>query len=232
MTRYRWLDVNWPLPMRSLALRMKERGFDSLSSHGFVVDKIREDFIEARYIEKVNYTDTVVDPFGNESFFERIEYRESSFRVSEASPGLELMNSPRSLQALLNRLSEISDFQASIVPLEVNVLAWTKELTDIWKVDSILDSMQISRLHLDSGIYAKVLISGECDVREASKRLTEERNYTLEKVRLRIVGKPKGTIILSSAGTVTISFDDVSDDLLFFLRVSLDAVMNQKSAFS
>lgn len=223
MTRYRWLDTSWSQSISQLALRMKNIGFHNNSSHGFVIDKLRESYIDARYIEKIDFTDTVVDPFGNERFFERVEYRESAFRVSSGVLGLELKNSPRSLQALLSRFSEITDFQASITPINVDVLAWARKLKEVWGQEFVLDSMQISKLKLDSKVSAKVLISGDCDVRESSKLLTESRDYILEKVRLGALGDMRGSIVLSNTGMVTLSSGEISEELLSLLRVSLKA---------
>ncbi|MVV48877.1 hypothetical protein EJA72_11565 [Pseudomonas sp. PB120] len=224
--RYKWLNVEWPLSIAQLAARMKSMEFNSTQQHGFVIDKVRDDTLEARYIEKVNYTDTITDPFGNETSFDRMEYRQSAFRLTKAPPTLEFINSPRSLQAVLSRFSEITDFTVSIEELQVDVLVWAENLLKAVRGAGSLDSMQISRLELGNKVFAKVLVSGEEDIKDACDQLIGDRKYTLEKIRVRLHPPLKGTIVLSNGGSATLSFEEVSEHVASLLRGSLNAALS------
>lgn len=220
--RYKWLNVEWPVRIDQLALRMKSLDFSNNQQHGFVIDKIRAELIEARYIEKISFTDTVTDPFGNETKFDRIEYRECAFRVTNAAPTLELINAPRSLQALLNRFSEITDFEVSIEQLRVDVLLWAEELLKVIHGAGSLDSMQISKLELGKKTFAKILVTGEQDIKSLSAELINGRRHIVEKVRIRLHPPLKGSIILSNAGSATVNMDDVEESTVRALRASLN----------
>ena len=115
--RYKWLAVQWPIAMRTLGKRLKARPFGGEAMHGFVIDRIRDDTLEARYVERIEYTETITDPFGEELSFDRVEFRQSFFCATTHGPGLELRDPPRSLQPLMNRLSEATDFEVAINPL-------------------------------------------------------------------------------------------------------------------
>jgi hypothetical protein len=225
--RYKWLNVEWPLSIAQLAARMKSMEFNSTQQHGFVIDKIRDDALEARYIEKINYTDTITDPFGNETSFDRMEYRQSAFRLTKAPPTLEFINSPRSLQAVLSRFSEITDFTVSIEELQVDVLVWAEELLKSVKGAGDLDSMQISRLELGNKVIAKVLVSGEKDIKDACAQLIGDRKHTLEKIRVRLHPPLKGTIVLSNGGAATLSIEEVSEYVVSLLRASLNVALSE-----
>ncbi len=225
--RYKWLSVEWPLSIAQLAARMKSMEFNSTQQHGFVIDKVRDDTLEARYIEKINYTDTITDPFGNETSFDRTEYRESAFRLTKTSPSLEFINSPRSLQAVLSRFSEITDFTVSIEELQVDVLAWAEELLKAVKGAGGLDSMQISKLELGNKAFAKLLVSGEKDIKDACAQLVGDRKHTLEKIRVRLQPPLKGTIVLSNGGSATLSVEEVSEHVVCLLRGSLNVALSE-----
>lgn len=221
MKRYRWLNASWPISIRLLGKRIKARSFGSDVSHGFVVDRIRDDLLEGRYIERLQYTDTVVDPFGTEMQFERVEFHQSFFRASTQGPGLELLNPPRSVQMLLNQLSEATDFEVAITPQKVDVFAWGARFQKLSATSVIVDSLQINALELESGIDAKVVVKGDRDVRAACTAMTGTRRFTMEKIQLRFPKPLSGTIVLSNTASASLGVDDPQERLLQALRDSL-----------
>ena len=227
MKRFRWFKVEWPTSIRKLADRIKKRTFEGESGHGFLIDRVRDDYLEARYVERVKYTDVVIDPFGGELSFERIEFRQTLFRASLEAPGLELIDPPRNVQALMNRLSEAVDFEAAITPAAVDVLSWSAVLKNVGGVSSVVDSLQIGALEIESGIVAKVVIKGDRDVRAACTRLTQNRKFAMEKIQLRLSSPHRGTVVLSSGGSAALSSDDTIEHLLGPLRLSLANAMQR-----
>lgn len=229
MKRFRWFRVEWPTSIRTLAKRIKLRTFDGESGHGFFIDRVRDDYLEARYVERVEYTDVVVDPFGKELTFERVEFRQTLFRASAFSPGLELIDPPRNVQALMNRLSEVVDFEVAITPATVGVLSWSAVLQNVGGVSSIVDSLQIGALEIESGIVAKVVVKGDRDVRAACAALTNDRKFAMEKIQLRLASPHRGTVVLSSGGSAALSSEDSIEQLMPPLRMALaDAMKSTK----
>ncbi len=225
MKRLRWYKVEWPSSIRELAKRIKLRIFDDESGHGFLIDRVRDDFLEARYVERVEFTDVVIDPFGKELKFERVEFRNTLFRASSSSPGLELIDPPRSVQALMNRLSEAVDFEVAITPAVIDVLSWSTVLQSAGGVVASVDSLQIGALEIEPGIVAKVLIKGDRDVRTACATLTSDRKFAIEKVQLRLAPPYRGTIVLSATGSAALSSEDSIEEFLVPLRAALAVVM-------
>lgn len=225
MKKFRWFKVEWPSSIRVLAKRIKMRPFNNDSGHGFIIDRVRDDFLEARYVEKVEYTDIVVDPFGKEFKFERIEFRHTKFRASTFPPGLELIAPPRNIQALMNRLSEAVDFEAAITPVVIDVLKWAKLFQESGGVVADVDSLQIGSLEIEPGIVANVLIKGDRDVRIACDALTHNRKFEIEKVQLRLASPYRKTVVLSRSGSATLSAEDSAEKLLVSLRETLAVAM-------
>lgn len=219
--RYRWLKAQWPITMKILGRRLKAREFHGAATHGFVVDRLRDDMLEARYVERVEYTETIIDPFGKELSFERVEFRQSHFRATAYGAGLEIRDPPRSVQPLMNRLSEATDFEVAISPYTVDVLAWAANFQSASGFSCQVDSLQISDLRLDEGIAAKVVIKGDRDVRQACAALAANRRYILERIQLRLDKPNSGTIVLSHSGAAALNVDHTDEEILEHLRIGL-----------
>jgi len=219
--RYRWLEAHWPISMKTLGKRLKARPFEGDVSHGFVIDRLRDDVVEARYVERVEYTETVLDPFGRELSFERVEFRQTHFRAAGNGVGLEVRDPPRSVQPLMNRLSEATDFEVALNAYSVDVMAWAARFQSSSGVSCVVDSLQMNALQLEEGVTAKIVIKGDRDVRQACTKLAGNRRYLLEKVQLRLEKPYAGTITLSNAGAASLALDDHHDDLLDHLRAGL-----------
>lgn len=224
MNRYRWFRAEWPISMRVLAKRLKAKQFGDGAVDGFVIDRVRDDFLEARYIERFEVEEVVTDPFGKELTFQRVEFRQSTIRASSGDVGLELQDAPRSTHGLVSRLAEANDFSLAIVPISVDVVAWAAAFQRILCADALVDSLQIGGLELEAGIYAKVVIKGSKDVRSASKVLTDRRRHKLEKIQLRVDGRYKEKVILTHQGGATVS-SDRSDGVAGVLREALAGLL-------
>lgn len=219
--RYRWLKAQWPISMKTLGRRLKAKEFKGDATHGFVIDRLRDDLLEARYVERVEYTETITDPFGKELSFERVEFRQSHFRATAYGAGLEIRDPPRTVQPLMNRLSEATDFAVTISPYTVDVLAWAAKFQGSSGFSCHVDSLQMSDLHLGEGVVAKVVIKGDRDVRQACTKLAANRRYLLERIQLRLDVPKVGTIVLSNSGTAVLNVEHPDDDILEHLRTGL-----------
>jgi hypothetical protein len=220
MKRYRWLKASWPLSMRSFAKRLQVKRFDETVTDGFVVDRVRDDFVDARYVERLEYDDTVVDPFGRELSIHRLDYRQCEFRASTEGPGIELIDAPRAIQTMVSRLAEVTDFRLSISQLSVDPLIWAQSIQTTMKIRGVVDSIQIGSLELSAGVDAKVVIRSSTDALGASAKLVEGKKHLIEKLQLRIPGSRKTVLVLSRNGSVRID-SDTPDELLPFIRDAL-----------
>lgn len=226
MTRYRWFRVEWPIGMRALAKRLRSKAFDEASADGFVVDRIRDDRIEGRFIERFEYDDRGIDPFGKEYSFHRIDYKQCEFRAFDSSTGLELVDAPRSVQAMVSRMLEATDFALAISPVAVNVLDWADAFQREAKVSAVVDSMQLGSIALASGVSAKALIHGDSDVREVCTALIDGRQHRLEKLQLRLSSHGRTKVVLTNAGSVKLE-PESAEELLPALRASLTSLLSK-----
>jgi hypothetical protein len=221
MNRVRWLNAQWPASMRTIGNRMKGRPFNEDSVDGFAVERIREDFIEGRFIEKYAYQEINSDPFGKEEVVERVGYRSTEFKLFSQFPHVELKNGQRSIRDFVNRLLETCNFDLVVSPVTVNLLDWVSTFQDALGTKITVDSLQISGVKLEAGITGKILLKGDKDVREAVDHIVGGKKYVLEKIQMKLdMGSQRVTIHLANNGSAKIPPDHTSG-LLPVLRKAI-----------
>ncbi|WP_439857804.1 hypothetical protein [Pseudomonas syringae] len=220
MNRVRWLNAQWPMSIRAVGKKLNEMPFTDENMDGFLIERVREDFVEGRYIEKYSYQEVISTPFGGEEVFDRIGYRTTEFTLFDSPPHIELRNYQRSLKALISRLLEACNFNLVVTPPTVDLIEWVSALQIAVDQKITVDSLQVSAVEIEEGVTGKILLKGVKDVREAASILLSGRRHVLEKVQVKFADINKtGTIQLSDNGTAKLP-TVLSNDLLGHLRVS------------
>jgi len=220
MNRVRWLHAQWPLPIRAVGKKLVETPFTDERMDGFAIERIRDDFVEGRYIEKYNYQEVISTPFGTEEVFDRVGYRTTEFTLFDSSPHIELRNYQRSIKEFISRLLEACSFNLVVTPITVNLIEWVSALQLAVDQEITVDSLQVSGVEIDQGVTGKILLKGLRDVREATDVLLAGRKHVLEKVQVKFAGLHKTVVIqLSNNGTAKLPAM-LPKDLLHHLRVS------------
>jgi hypothetical protein len=213
--------VEWPIALRTLAGKMRNFPFTSDSNEGFLLDRVRDNSIEGRFIEKLSVTERLLDPFGNESVFDRVSYRQLEFNMRPTFPQMEFWNAPRSTQAFLSRLTEFGNFSVMVAPLSLNLLKWVDGLQSQVNTEARIQLLQLTDLELQTGVHASVVVKGDRDVRDAVRLVTKNRRYTIDKVEVMFTqGDNPVSVQLGRIGTAKID-ESVTDELLFALRNSV-----------
>lgn len=221
MNRVRWLNAQWPSSMRTIGTKLRAMPFSEDSMDGFVIERVRDDFIEGRYIEKYIYQETISDPFGKEEVVERTGYRTTDFTLFSQFPYIELRNGQRSIKEFVNKLLQACNFTLVVTPMSVSLLEWVSSFQKITGEKVVVDSLQVSGVALEKGITGKILLKGDRDVREAVDNIVGGKKYTLEKVQVKISSAGKSlSIHLANNGTAKIPPDHASG-VLPLLRQSV-----------
>jgi hypothetical protein len=206
--------------MRTIGTKLKAMPFTEESMDGFAIERVRDDFIEGRFIEKYVYEEVIADPFGKEEVIERTGYRSTDFTLFSQFPYIELRNGQRSIKEFVNRLLQACNFTLVVSPITVNLLDWVASFQKTAGQKIVVDSVQVSGVALEEGITGKILLKGDRDVREAIDSIVGGKRYTLEKVQVKLDGVGKNiSIHLANNGTAKIPTDNTSD-LLPLLRQS------------
>lgn len=221
MKRVRWFRASWPTSLKELVSSFRLHSFTQDKESGFLLGRVRENFIEARYIEKREIQETVVDPFGSESIYQRLIFNQIDFSLLGLFSTIEIFDSPRSIQGFICRLLEICDFNLVIDPKPVNLLKWVDELEKKVSSQVVVESIQIAGLELEEGAIGKVLLNGVKDVRPVLGRFAGNKKFVMENLRLRVPLLGKSVLLSLSANCSARLPEENIEDLLPLLRESL-----------
>jgi len=186
--RIAWLRIR-PINQQGFQKLAKAIGKDQFTTDvtsGFIVDSERKSAIEARFIQRRTFSETVADPFGNESKIERIEYAQIKFTLFAEPLHLEITNPPRNLTPLINRLGELCEGKFAIFPPEEPVSDLMRAMVKLAKSAKIT-GLLVSNLQLSATTTAKVLIKGNEDVKKLLPGFIGQRKHTIKEAQLEIV---------------------------------------------
>jgi hypothetical protein len=228
VNRVRWLEAQWPVAMRTLASRLKARSFSADNNDGFIIERVRDTFLEGRFFEKVVFEEIVRDPFGNEDTFERLTYREVEFTFSVSYPQVELRKFPRNIQAFVTRTAEATEFATTFLPLTVNAFAWADRIRAVYPNQFRIDMAQLSDVVIEDGVLARIVLSSQHDLRAAFTRFTNRRQHRLDRLQIKLqYGDDLLSLQLATDGTLR-SVDQLPKEVLDSIREALPAKSAQQ----
>lgn len=185
--------------MRVFAERLARRKYDREVGDGFQILSVRPNAISGEYIQRLHYSEEFIDPSGERETLERVEYRRSTFHISNEPSWLEFQDTGRQQNRLVSQLLEATDFDLTIVPIIIDPLNWAeafqKAVPDQCRIDSIL----AKGLRISDGLVARVQVEGVGDVKGAIREFGGRVDVAPEKVRLRLAGR-RGSLSFSSTG--------------------------------
>jgi hypothetical protein len=200
---------------------MKVNAFREDGMNGFIIERVRDNFINGRYVEKIAFQETLTTPFGEEQIFDRILYRQVEFTLFSSFPNIELWDAPRSTQGYVSKLTELNNFNVALAPLSVDLLKWVSTFQAKIANAVTIDSLQISGLELEPKVTARVSINAEKDVRDALQRLAKGKSFDLDRVQMKLIHEGQRIAIqLTNSGTAKID-ESLVDEFLPALRESL-----------
>lgn len=184
MKRLKWLRAESRSSIREIAKQLQREAFREGVDTGFLLDRARDNALEARYVERIEFTETFMDPFGNSQTATRVVYKEVDFTLTKKFPGLELRMPPRGLAAFVNRLMKASNFSMTIENCNVDVLRWTRAIEKAIGAKAGIKGAIATDIELGEGAVAKVGIVAPKDVRPALAEILGGRKHKLSNLQL------------------------------------------------
>lgn len=203
MKRVRWLGAQWPITMRQLAQRLRADALTPEGSSGFVITRVRDQQIEAKFVEKWLTEDVVTDPFGTTVTYERVLFKEPRFTFAAAFPQVELVDPPRSINSLASRLLQIMDFKLGWNPLKVDVLRWADNIQGLTKSPITVQQIRLKGMMLDEFTGLDAVITGTRDVKLITEKFLRGRSHQIEKIQISFLANRRDLRIqLSADGSI------------------------------
>ena len=184
MNRVKWMRAKFPGSIRSIGKQLQKANFSPETDQGFVVDRIRDEYLEARYFERVAFQESINDPFGNTFLVDRLTFREVDFTLTKTFPELELRMAPRGLKGFASGLLKASGFSMELEQHTVKLGKWISAIERDLKDKTSMRAAVASGIDLGGGIMAKIAVTGPIDVRPGLTSLIPTHPYELETVQI------------------------------------------------
>lgn len=209
--RVKWHEADWPFGMPSLSKALKAINFTPKADDGFILHTTRKQEIIGEYIEKIQIKEKIIDPFGNETEYDRVEFLTTRFSFSSTFPQIEIRNPPRSLQSFQARLSEACDFSIYIKPIDVDPIRWAKKFSDLADLDLITKAVQFDNIFINNDIKGEMLIRANSNLFPILNQLLPWEKHEIKKVHC-VSGKfsERYAAIFNNKGSLSFSqeFED------------------------
>lgn len=198
--RVRWYSLApTNTPLRQFADAMEANQYSQRRAAGFRLDEVRRGHILGRFIERLEWDDTLEDPAGGELCVHRLELRQVRFRLTSVSPHLEVLDGPRTLRGLIEQLSAFAGTSVRLVEVGVAPDLWLKELEAVFgKI--VVTSITASGLVLSASASATVAIVGADEVRQFLDRFARGQSVRVERMVANLPGPQPARIELLAGG--------------------------------
>ncbi|WP_156386720.1 hypothetical protein [Aureimonas sp. Leaf454] len=192
------------MKVESLAAKMRDAPFTLSSDSGFLLDRVRNSFVEGRYIERINYEDHVLDPFGNETVNRNVEYRVVKFRLSDKYPELQISDPPRTARGFINSVLQLTDFNSEVESVRVDPQKWLENLQSQKNLVGRVTSAKIIYERLSAGAIGKLNIIASKQAVEVADKLGFNGPRSISKIKFE-PNLEKGHLVLSESGVASFS---------------------------
>lgn len=211
--------------MRELAKRFGNETFREGASSGFLIDRVRDDRIEGRFVERFELNDQTTTPFGESVSFERVEFRQLHFSVTSTEPGLEITGSTAGVSRLVNKLAQLCDYRLAISNLQIEVFGWLARFQDLSQYEGYVEILQVGQFNLGGTVSARAIVKGKEDVRAAVQKLTAGHQSVIEKLQFRPSQTQQCSIVFTHLGSAVVRCKD-DTDIVRHLREALTSISN------
>lgn len=219
MKSYKWLKGSFPISISKVFDVLLLNKYTEETGEGYVLNKLRESYISGRYIQRKYQVIDVVDPYGNKSEVEVINYLSIFFTIFESKDWfIEIENPGRSITPFINSLSKIFGFGFHITELSMDL---EKILTtlDIEFGSHRLSKIEITNINLENKGVGSLIIKSEFDARDIINndiiKYTDYK-FKLFKTYIDSYEDSKGWIEVKSNGSLTISNIPISQFMNMF----------------
>ncbi|WP_242430020.1 hypothetical protein [Kluyvera intermedia] len=146
-----------------MAEKLSGDSFTEEKGRGFILNKVRSDQLNGKFVEKVIYEDKILSLYGEENIIERIEYKVTEFLFNEDSyPIAVIVNPPRTLKPFANALVRNLGFGTSMEEIVIEPFRWVKEIMQEQLIT--IHQIDASQIQVSEYALAKMQITSSKDL--------------------------------------------------------------------
>ncbi|EKN5020703.1 hypothetical protein ACNSPB_26730 [Yersinia enterocolitica] len=185
MRKIKWIKIGSDFSMTQMAEKLLLDSFTEEKAKGFILNKVRNGFLQGRFIEKVIFEDRISSLFGEDTIIERVEYKITDFSFDEDSyPIAVITNPPRTLKPFANALVKNLGLGVSLEEVIVNPFIWISEISKKYPI--AVNQIDISQMQVSEYALAKMQISSTKDLLDYYEKELAKRQVRVDRVNLSI----------------------------------------------
>lgn len=216
----KWFNANFPAGFDVFYETIVNSPFDIEKGWGLTINSYERSYMSARYIEKVEINEVVIDPYGNENNYTQVKYVQFDFVFHENKRNgffFIIESPPRSLKNFVKNVINSSGSDFSISTMNLNISNFIKSLPQYLE-DSYVSKLKVKGLTFNSRTSGSLEIESTGNALEELKNIFKKENYTIEKAKVNFRKNNFHEYLeISSNGSMKFSFDtfeNLSDIIL------------------
>lgn len=205
MKKIKWMLLNVSLSIPEIIAKLKTQSYSEGNGKGFLFEKIRDDEIKGKYVERITFQDTIPNLYGEPSTFERTDYRIVEFYIHQDSlPIIEITNPPRTLKPFAISLVKTLGLGISLEEIDVEPMIWASNIASIIPMSIV--QIEISQIMVSESAVAKMQISSSKDLRSFYENdFPEKRKSRVDRVIISTIPSSySGKLKLTRSGLAVI----------------------------
>jgi hypothetical protein len=210
IVKTKWIKLKFDCSLSEMIKRLRIFNFNPECGSGFEIINIKEERIEARFIERVVYKEIIEDPFGNPEHYEFTRYNIFKFYLLPLKKDrflIVLLNPPRSLKPFVNALTNVLVDNIFVSFIDFDVLKISKALASSpWIANLLLRKVKVLGSLLEGRASAKIYLQSNGNVLNDLTEAFPNFKPIIEKASFQFLFDGKlETCELSSSGSLSIA---------------------------
>ncbi|HBR2076827.1 TPA: hypothetical protein L9M72_000423 [Klebsiella quasipneumoniae subsp. quasipneumoniae] len=181
MKKVKWIVLNNRFTLDETIEKLKKDPYTEEKGKGFIFEKIRDDFLQGRFVEKIITEEKVGSLYGETTTIERIDYRNTSFSIaSQFLPIIAIINPPRTLKPFAQAIVKNIGLGVSLEEIEVNPFDWFEPLSQ--NLSLTITQLDISQVKVAEFALAKMQINSSHDLKQYFLKELKDKDSRLERL--------------------------------------------------
>jgi hypothetical protein len=162
--------------MKSIANGMANERYAPNASSGFILDEQSLGLIRGKYVQRIEFTERITDPFGKQFEYPIVHFLQQEFLITADPSSLLLLNTCPAAKALTGRLAEFSDFTISVEPIALDTNAVIKRFTGRFQAVRI-NAASVDDLPISVDTIVRLHFQSSGNLRQRAREFLEHRRF-------------------------------------------------------
>jgi hypothetical protein len=184
----KWFTANFPAGLDELYQSIIDSPFDSDRGWGFAINSYESNYISSKYIERIEVSELIVDPYGNETEFNHVKYVQFNFWFFKAKNNSHILiidSPPRSVKSFVSNVIKATRSDFNVSYLNIKIDDFINSLAPYFKKIQV-HKAKIKDLTFSKNTSGVLELESTSDAIDEIKNIFKNSKFTIDKVRLNV----------------------------------------------